>query len=184
MLEINLRWPLADDERAALLGMLNATTEKEPEPEPEKATPKAEKVVEPEPEPKKEPVRRKVAPKTEKEPEPEPEKQPEAKPEAEDRKAAPKTEKQPEPEPEAEPEKEEPKAESEVSYENLMKLNRALAQYRGDEMQKMRADYFNALKSLKITAPRQIDEADTDKIGKLMKLFQDIITKYGVEDAS
>lgn len=96
---------------------------------------------------------------------------------------------EPEPEPELEKaapkaEKEEPKAESEVSYENLMKLNRALAQYRGDEMQKMRADYFNALKSLKITAPRQIDETDIDKIGKLMKLFQDIITKYGVEDAS
>ena len=65
-----------------------------------------------------------------------------------------------------------------------MKLNRALAQYRGDEMQKMRADYFNALKSLKITAPRQIAEGDTEKVGKLMKLFQDIVTKYGVEDAN
>ena len=180
MLEINLRWPLADDEKAALLGMLNATTEKQPEPEQEKA-PESEAKKAPEPEPKKEP-------------EPEKQPEPEAKKEPARKKAAPKAEKQPEPEPE--PEKEETKAEPEpepepekepepeVSYENLMKLNRALAQYRGDEMQKMRADYFNALKSLKITAPRQIDEADTDKIGKLMRLFQDIIAKYGVEDAS
>ena len=163
MLEINLRWPLADDEKAALLGMLNTTTEKQAEPEkeepkqaePEKAAPKAEKQPEPE----------KEEPKAEKQPEPE----------------EPKAEKQPEPEePKAEPEKEE----LEVSYDNLMKLNRALAQYRGEEMQKMRADYFNALKSLKITAPRQIAEGDTEKVGKLMKLFQDIVTKYGVEDAN
>ena len=113
----------------------------------------------------------------------------EPEPEKEEPKAEPEPVKEPEPEePKAEkvvePEPEEPKAELEVSYENLMKLNRALAQYRGEEMQKMRADYFNALKSLKITAPRQIDETDADKIGKLMKLFQDIVTKYGVEDAN
>ena len=152
MLEINLRWPLAEDEKAVLLGMLNATTEKQVEPEKEEP-----KQAEPE----------KAAPKAEKQPEPE--------------KEEPKAEKQPEPEePKAEPEKEE----LEVSYDNLMKLNRALAQYRGEEMQKMRADYFNALKSLKITAPRQIAEGDTEKVGKLMKLFQDIVTKYGVEDAN
>ena len=180
MLKLEINWPLAEDEKAALLGMLNATTEKQPEPEPEKQP-------EPEPEAKKEPARKKAAPKTEKEEpkaepekeEPKAEKQPEPEPE-------PKAEKQPEPEPEkvVEPEPEEPKAELEVSYDNLMKLNRALAQYRGDEMQKMRADYFNALKSLKITAPRQIAEGDTEKVGKLMKLFQDIVTKYGVEDAN
>ena len=170
MLKLEINWPLADDEKAALLGMLNATTEKQPEPEPEKQS-------EPEPEAKKEPARKKAAPKAEKVVEPEPEE--------------PKAEKVVEPEPEepkaekvVEPEPEEPKAELEVSYDNLMKLNRALAQYRGEEMQKMRADYFNALKSLKITAPRQIAEGDTEKVGKLMKLFQDIITKYGVEDAN
>ena len=175
MLEINLRWPLADDEKAALLGMLNATTENQSEPAPEKQP-------EPEPEAKKEPARKKAAPKTEKEPEPETEKaapKTEKEPEPETEKAAPKTEKE-----EPKTEKEGPKAELEVSYENLMKLNRALAQYRGDEMQKMRADYFNALKSLKITAPRQIAEGDTEKVGKLMKFFQDIVTKYGVEDAN
>ena len=157
MLEINLRWPLADDEKAALLGMLNTTTEKQVEPEKEEP-----KQAEPEKEEPKQPARKKAAPKAEKQPEPE--------------KEEPKAEKQPEPE--------EPKAELEVSYDNLMKLNRALAQYRGEEMQKMRADYFNALKSLKITAPRQIAEGDTEKVGKLMKLFQDIVTKYGVEDAN
>ena len=176
MLKLEINWPLAEDEKAALLGMLNATTEKQSEPEPA-----PEKQSEPEPEAKKEPARKKAAPKTEKVVEPEPEK--------EEPKAEPEPVKEPEPEePKAEkvvePEPEEPKAELEVSYENLMKLNRALAQYRGEEMQKMRADYFNALKSLKITAPRQIDETDADKIGKLMKLFQDIVTKYGVEDAN
>ena len=178
MLKLEINWPLAEDEKAALLGMLNATTEKQPEPEPE-----PEK--QPEPEAKKEPARKKAAPKTEKVVEPEPEKEePKAEPEPE-----PEPVKEPEPEePKAEkavePEPEEPKAELEVSYDNLMKLNRALAQYRGEEMQKMRADYFNALKSLKITAPRQIAEGDTEKVGKLMKFFQDIITKYGVEDAN
>ena len=174
MLKLEINWPLADYEKAALLGMLNATTENQSEPAPEKQP-------EPEPEAKKEPARKKAAPKAEKVVEPEPEK--------EEPKAEPEPVKEPEPEePKAEkvvePEPEEPKAELEVSYDNLMKLNRALAQYRGDEMQKMRADYFNALKSLKITAPRQIAEGDTEKVGKLMKLFQDIVTKYGVEDAN
>ena len=172
MLKLEINWPLADDEKAALLGMLNATIENQSEPEPEK---------QPEPEAKKEPARKKAAPKAEKVVEPEPEK--------EEPKAEPEPVKEPEPEePKAEkvvePEPEEHKAELEVSYDNLMKLNRALAQYRGEEMQKMRADYFNALKSLKITAPRQIAEGDTEKVGKLMKLFQDIVTKYGVEDAN
>ena len=50
MLKLEINWPLADDEKAALLGMLNATIENQSEPEPEKQS-------EPEPEAKKEPAR-------------------------------------------------------------------------------------------------------------------------------
>ena len=47
MLEINLRWPLADDERAALLGMLGTSTpeqkeEVKPAPAPERKKAKPE----------------------------------------------------------------------------------------------------------------------------------------------
>ena len=182
MLEISLKWPLAEDERAALVGMLGVTPEKalEQEKAPEQ---EAEK-----------PTRKKPAAKVEKAPEPEPEKEteqekapePEPEKETEQEKAPePEPEKETEPEPAPEPEKETESDDSPQSkYDLMLKITKALAQFKGEKMQEMRAKYSAACKSVKVPAPRMLTVSDEERVAKLLKALIEIKNEYEIEDAA
>ena len=174
MLEISLKWPLAEDERAALVGMLGVTVTPEPEKEQEKA-----------PEPEK-PTRKKPAAKDEKAPEPEKEQE-----KAPEPKQEPEKEQEKAPEPKQEPEKEtEKEAEPETDdspqakYDLMLKVTKALAQFKGEKMQEMRAKYSAACKSVKVPAPRMLTVSDEERVAKLLKALIDIKNEYEIEDAA
>ena len=160
MLEISLKWPLAEDERAALVGMLGVTVTPEPEKEQEKA-----------PEPEK-PTRKKPAAKDEKAPEPEKEQEKAPEPKQEPEKE---TEKEAEPETDDSPQ---------AKYDLMLKVTKALAQFKGEKMQEMRAKYSAACKSVKVPAPRMLTVSDEERVAKLLKALIDIKNEYEIEDAA
>ena len=66
----------------------------------------------------------------------------------------------------------------------MLRVTKALAQYKGKDMQEMRSKYSQACKSVKVQALRMLAVNDEEKVIKLLEVLKSIKAEYEIEDAS